>query len=127
MGVAGTDGVFRKCSEETLRVMRQNKDSILSVVDVLLHDPLYRWVVSPTKAFGNLLRAKRRRCSKFNARKKKVLTLRFDEDVVALLTRKGVDVGGGDEGDGNIHAERVVLRIREKLHGRQLGEFLTVS
>ena len=43
MGPSGTEGVFRRSCEATLRVLRSNCDPLLTVLEVLLHDPLYRW------------------------------------------------------------------------------------
>ena len=34
MGVAGTAGVFTRCCEETLHVLRENRQALLAVVDV---------------------------------------------------------------------------------------------
>jgi hypothetical protein len=50
MGVCGVHGVFRRCCEETLAVMRANKESLLTIVEVFIHDPLYKWALSPLKA-----------------------------------------------------------------------------
>jgi serine-protein kinase ATM len=49
MGVSGTEGVFRRCCEETLRVLRAHRESLLTIMEVFLHDPLNRWVLSPLK------------------------------------------------------------------------------
>ena len=49
MGLAQTDGVMSRCAEESLRVMRENKHSLLAIVDVLLHDPLESWKMSDHK------------------------------------------------------------------------------
>ena len=38
---------MRRCSEETLRTLRGAKRSLLTVVEVLIHDPLYRWALTP--------------------------------------------------------------------------------
>lgn len=35
MGVTGVEGVFRRCCEETLSVMRTNKEALLTIVEVL--------------------------------------------------------------------------------------------
>lgn len=34
MGVTGTEGVFRRCCEETLSVMRSNKEALLTIIEV---------------------------------------------------------------------------------------------
>jgi ataxia telangiectasia mutated family protein len=80
MGVTGVEGVFRRCCEKTLSVMRENKEALLTIIEVCLlpkgfffinssgrltlqfiliinlicqvfiHDPLYKWALSPLKA-----------------------------------------------------------------------------
>lgn len=49
MGVQGTDGTFRRCSVEVMKVLRQNQQMLLTVLEVFIHDPLYKWAVSPEK------------------------------------------------------------------------------
>jgi hypothetical protein len=39
----------RSC-EESLQVLRDNEESLMTVVQVLLFDPLYDWTLSPSKA-----------------------------------------------------------------------------
>ncbi|KAG5221126.1 Serine/threonine-protein kinase [Salix suchowensis] len=43
MGIAGTQGVFQRCAEETLRVLREGSQVIMTVLEVFKHDPLYSW------------------------------------------------------------------------------------
>lgn len=79
MGITGVEGVFRRCCEETLSVMRTNKEALLTIIEVIkscffrllfgmnkifilclldnvcplqvfIHDPLYKWALSPLKA-----------------------------------------------------------------------------
>ncbi|KAG8881998.1 Serine/threonine-protein kinase tel1 [Tulasnella sp. 332] len=49
LGSSGTEGVFRRCSEETLRVLRKDSDVIMTVLSVFKTDPLYSWTVHPLK------------------------------------------------------------------------------
>ena len=39
-----------KCSEETLRVLRANKESLLTILEVFIHDPLYKWQLTSQRA-----------------------------------------------------------------------------
>jgi len=48
-GPAGVEGVFRRCCERSMGVLRDNKSAILTVLEVLVHDPLYNWSVGPEK------------------------------------------------------------------------------
>ncbi|KAM0756274.1 hypothetical protein T439DRAFT_320977 [Meredithblackwellia eburnea MCA 4105] len=43
MGVTGVEGVFRKAAEVSLKILRDNKDSLMSVLETFLHDPLVEW------------------------------------------------------------------------------------
>jgi serine-protein kinase ATM len=48
-GISKTEGVFRRCAEQTLRVLRDNSEIILTVLDVFKYDPLYNWTINPVK------------------------------------------------------------------------------
>lgn len=45
MGITKTEGVFRRCCEFTLEVLRNEAYSITTILDVLRYDPLYSWYV----------------------------------------------------------------------------------
>ncbi|KAG2293115.1 hypothetical protein Bca52824_039784 [Brassica carinata] len=91
MGITGVEGVFRRCCEETLSVMRTNKEALLTIVEVFIHDPLYKWALSPLKA---LQRQKE--------------TEDYD----------GVNLEGlQEEFEGNKDAARALMRVKQKLDG----------
>jgi len=46
MGPSGTSGVFQRCAEETLRVLREESELIMTVLEVFKHDPLHSWYIS---------------------------------------------------------------------------------
>jgi ataxia telangiectasia mutated family protein len=50
MGHTGTEGVFRRCCEFTLEALRQDRENIMTLLNVLRYDPLVNWTVSPLKA-----------------------------------------------------------------------------
>lgn len=43
MEVCGTNGLFLKACETTLKVLRNNKDSILAILQTFIYDPLLGW------------------------------------------------------------------------------------
>ncbi|GAA5890089.1 hypothetical protein JCM6882_009223 [Rhodosporidiobolus microsporus] len=49
-GMSGVDGVFRRCSEETLRVLRERSSILMTVLEVFKYDPLQNWAVSADMA-----------------------------------------------------------------------------
>ncbi|KAB2013879.1 hypothetical protein ES319_D09G187000v1 [Gossypium barbadense] len=100
MGVAGVEGVFRKCCEETLSVMRTNKEALMTIIEVFIHDPLYKWALSPLKALQ---------------RQKET-----DYDLDTSIE------GSQDDYEGNKDAARALLRVKQKLDGYEEGEMRSV-
>jgi serine/threonine-protein kinase ATR len=55
MGVTGCEGVFRRTSEIVVRTLLANKETLLSVLETLVHDPLIEWSKQqPNAAPGEL-------------------------------------------------------------------------
>lgn len=77
MGVMGVEGIFRRCCEFTMEVMRKQQDSILTLLEVLLYDPLYVWTVTPQKAAA--LQQKQRNVTK-----------RRDSSATGTLSEEGI-------------------------------------
>lgn len=49
MGINGTSGVFSYVAERTLEIMRDQRDRIITVLEVLKHDALYSWRLPKVK------------------------------------------------------------------------------
>lgn len=49
LGSSGVEGVFRRSCEHTMEVLRHNKQTIVTIIEVLLHDPLYTWTLSSSE------------------------------------------------------------------------------
>lgn len=43
MEVSGIEGSFRITCENVMRVLRENKDSLMAVLEAFVHDPLINW------------------------------------------------------------------------------------
>ncbi|OCK80454.1 hypothetical protein K432DRAFT_425753 [Lepidopterella palustris CBS 459.81] len=50
MGYTKTEGVFRRCCEFTMDTLREERESIMTLLNVLRYDPLVNWSLSPLKA-----------------------------------------------------------------------------
>lgn len=48
-GFTGVHGVFDKLCEHTFRVLREQKEHIIAILDALRWDPLYLWSISPLR------------------------------------------------------------------------------
>lgn len=107
MGVCGVEGVMRRCCQETLRVLRQNRETLMTIIEVFVHDPLYSWALSPVQALQKQAREGRVRHQLQPLREK-------SSDGTALL---------GEAAD----AQRVLQRVRRKLEGKEKGQILEVN
>lgn len=43
MEVSGIEGDFRSTCEHVMRVLRDNKESVMAVLEAFVHDPLINW------------------------------------------------------------------------------------
>jgi len=50
LGVAGVEGAFRRTAEITMGILRDNKESLMSVLQAMVHDPLGEWVATERRA-----------------------------------------------------------------------------
>ncbi|XP_062545587.1 serine/threonine-protein kinase ATM [Armigeres subalbatus] len=100
MGISGIEGVFRKSCEKTLEILRNNHAPIMTILEVLLYDPLYTWNVLANK----------------KAARKQMSELYGGE-------------GGHDARSEtvNISAERALLRVSDKLNGKEDEKFTSVE
>ncbi|XP_030331993.1 serine-protein kinase ATM isoform X1 [Strigops habroptila] len=111
MGITGVEGVFRRCCEKTMAVMRNNQEALLTIVEVLLYDPLFHWTINPLKAL--YLQQRPEDEADMNP------TLNADPQECKRKAR--------DDQSFNKVAERVLMRLQEKLKGVEEGTVLSVG
>jgi FKBP12-rapamycin complex-associated protein len=49
MGVAGINGLYRTTCESVLRILRNNRESLLAVLETFAHDPIISWRITLDK------------------------------------------------------------------------------
>jgi ataxia telangiectasia mutated family protein len=103
-GAAGVEGVLRRCCEESLSVLRANKESLVTLIEVLIHDPILKWAMSPELA--------RRHQAQRHP----------DADADEHLEDELLLGQYGAQGVQNADAERALLRVRQKLDGVDDGQ-----
>lgn len=118
-GIAGVEGVFRRCSEVTLSVMRSNKDVLLTVVEVLLHDPMFNWDLAPEVVIREQLSLGGADRENFESED---LSKSLDDSAVDAVVREVKD-----DIKGSSDAQRALNRISEKLDGLEGTERLSVE
>lgn len=109
MGISGVEGTFRRCCERTMQVMRNSQEYLLTIVEVLLYDPLSAWTLSPEQAAA-LQRGRDQESVKGHSAK-------------PFLT----STTGGVSDNKNRFAQRVLLRLKQKLQGQEEGAPLSVT
>ncbi|XP_076247506.1 serine/threonine-protein kinase tefu [Calliopsis andreniformis] len=98
MGVSGVEGTMRHCCEKTLAVLRDQRQIIITLLQVLLYDPLFTWTITPAKAH-DIQSGSSSRLAEINQ--------------CSTVTNKS--------------AERALLRIEQKLQGTEEGVSSSVS
>eukprot|EP00963_Diacronema_lutheri_P006938 scaffold622_cov335-Pavlova_lutheri.AAC.6 len=112
MGIFGVEGPMRKSCEETMEVMRRNKESLLTIIEVFLHDPLYQWALTVEAAMQHQWDSEG-----------------TSGEVVSTLVEDSCGLVGGNLQEGkpvNAGAERALLRVKQKLDGTEDGASRTV-
>lgn len=113
MGIFGVEGPMRKSCEETMEVMRRNQESLLTIIEVFLHDPLYQWALTVEAAMQH----------------------QWDSEGTSgeVVSTMLDDSWGSNRGNPlevkpvNAGAERALLRVKQKLDGTEDGASRSVA
>ncbi|KAL4233543.1 hypothetical protein ACF0H5_008223 [Mactra antiquata] len=120
MGASGVEGVFRRCCEKTMEVMRNNQEALLTILEVLLYDPLHVWTISPAKAYALQRRNREDSNDTVDMNDKSPTDIM---DITESSTSRQYET----QENVNKVAERVLLRLRQKLQGIEDGAQLSLS
>ncbi|XP_060585424.1 serine-protein kinase ATM-like [Ruditapes philippinarum] len=120
MGASGVEGVFRRCCEKTMEVMRSNQEALLTILEVLLYDPLHVWTISPAKAYA---------LQRQRGREESGDTVDVANTTADIIDLAESSTSRNSETQENLNkvAERVLLRLRQKLQGVEDGVQLSLS
>jgi serine/threonine-protein kinase mTOR len=58
MEVCGIEGTFRSTCENVMSTLRDNKDSVMAMLEAFVHDPLINWRLLDTKSSKNIKQKK---------------------------------------------------------------------
>jgi ataxia telangiectasia mutated family protein len=111
-----------------LQVLWQHQDALLTVVQVVLHDPLYRWQMTPVKAGRKQQDPMAQQQADADAAgggDGSAAAAAAGTGTAAAAAAAGVSSGAL----GNADAERAVLRVKQKLQGQDVegGAALSVE
>jgi hypothetical protein len=134
MGLSQCEGTFRRSCEAVLQVLRESTVHILTILEVVMHDPLYKWSLSPQQA------QRRQPSLALDATLSRSLQQQIFQGPGATTTPRSIfQAGAGGEGAtaggetsfGRDAGERALGRVRSKLQGLDdtsgSGESLSVQ
>ena len=104
MEVGGIKGTFKVTAENTMRVLRDNRESVLALLEAFVHDPLISWRLVTDTDTGNDQRAPD-----------------------AIGHDNTINVAGLEGGARNQRALEVVRRIQHKLTGRDFNPNIVLN
>lgn len=109
MGLHGVEGVYRRCCQETLRVMREGASVIETVLQVFKYDPLYDWTQNPVKVIRAQAHATSQEPSSSND------SSAFDATNQRRVLQQPKSPEGGGKDVAELLAERAIGTVMEKL------------
>jgi serine-protein kinase ATM len=114
MGVNGTstEGTYRKCCEIVLKLLRHHTSQLMTILEVVIHDPLYKWCLSPLQARNKQINNE--------------ITTTSTTAASRQNEAKALHSSSSSSADA---AKRALLRIKGKLQGQEetSGETLSVE
>lgn len=133
MEVTGIEGTYRITCEKVMRVLRNNKDSLMAVLEAFVYDPLLTWRLVDANQ-------KNKHISSKAGHPGTSVTGATDADLVDQVTNESVrsanltstNVISGEgrtekEAPKNKKAVAVVNRVRDKLTGRDFDANITLN
>ena len=106
MGPCGTDGTFVRASEQTIRVLRDNAKSLLTILSAVVADPLYKWSVSPVEG----RRRQQMRAEEQDSQQQEEQEIRTQDGKEDPREKTGAE-------EENEMGQKAIAKINDKLNG----------
>ena len=118
LGVIGVKGVFTRCCEHTVRILRERHANLVTIAEVFLHDPLSKWLMRITG-------------TKQHAQTSNVITNAAMDSGTANAETAALEATTSnavqDEGPRNTKATTTLLKFKQKLLGQEEDSALSVA
>ncbi|XP_013416422.1 serine/threonine-protein kinase mTOR-like [Lingula anatina] len=125
MEVTGIDGNYKMTCERVMDVLRENKDSLMAVLEAFVYDPLLNWRLMDTHTKAKRSRARSGTAAATSYSESTETTDILDDgDLIASQKRtsnygqESTSLGDGQPEALNKKAIQIVNRVRDKLTGR---------
>ncbi|KAI4184996.1 MAG: hypothetical protein LQ346_006001 [Caloplaca aetnensis] len=123
MEVSNIDGSYKLSSEAVMRVIRDNKESLMAVLEAFIHDPLLNWRLGNRESPPEPSFPSERRSSiigKVESEQQRLSSgSSFRARRFSVIDQDAVDPQGNENREvQNARAIQVLARVKEKLTGR---------
>ncbi|KAF2457914.1 armadillo-type protein [Lineolata rhizophorae] len=121
MEVSNIEGSYRTTCEHVMRVLRENKESVMAVLEAFIHDPLLTWRLNTRESPPEPSFPSERRASIIGAEQHDVPPSNRPESSFRPRNRSGTLTHQNDaeaKEVQNARALQVLARVKEKLTGR---------
>ena len=136
MEVSGIEGTFRHTCEASMRVLRENRDSLMAILEAFVHDPLITWRLlaphaAPSHAYEEDKEKEEVKVRRSSVDSGTMMDLHFeDENFEMNAALKEEDELELQPEQLNAKAVKVIDRVKKKLRGRDFemdGKALSVT
>ena len=116
-GLQGLNGTFKKSCIKVLNLLREQQSMFYTVLQVFIHDPLYKWSLSPEKM----------KRLQYNSNNDNNDTQSNDNSNNSQQSDVVIDNIDNQIGDGNKQAMRALDILKQKFRGFEHGYTLSVE
>ena len=128
MEVSGVEGSYRSTCERTMGVLRDNKDSLVTMLEAFVHDPLFSWRLLNQDAGSAAKKSPQQKDSSENDRP---FTRNFSSSDLlssAIEEENEEDVDQGNDGEKSINnGEQKIRRNSSRPFHRRRSQSLSVT
>ncbi|CAL1276555.1 unnamed protein product [Larinioides sclopetarius] len=119
MEVTGIEGTYRKTCQKVMKVLRDNKDSLMAVLEAFVYDPLLNWRLMDTQPKGKHSKVRSESSASIHDQN----DMLEEVEVQSQANSKKPDAVLPDSGFNkpealNEKAVQIINRVRDKLTGR---------
>ncbi|XP_054720357.1 serine/threonine-protein kinase mTOR-like [Uloborus diversus] len=128
MEVTGIEGTYRKTCQKVMKVLRDNKDSLMAVLEAFVYDPLLNWRLIDAQPKGKHSKNRSESSSSIHDQN----DILEEVDVQSQADSKEGDSALIDSGFSqpealNEKAVQIINRVRDKLTGRDFDPHKTLE
>ncbi|XP_015906953.1 serine/threonine-protein kinase mTOR [Parasteatoda tepidariorum] len=128
MEVTGIEGTYRKTCQKVMKVLRDNKDSLMAVLEAFVYDPLLNWRLIDAQPKGKHSKSRSESSSSIHDQND-ILEVEVQSQADSKKTDTPIDSWYNKPEALNEKAVQIINRVQDKLTGRDFdpGRILEID